>query len=168
MSAWDIVTVDGTEPGLLEAARTLFAEYHEWLGEVVCSRTMAQEIAALPGVYAAPTGRLLLALGSDGAARGIVGVRPFNGGQSEAELKRLYVRPDARGAGLGRALARAALDAASELGYSEALLTTLPDSMAAALSLYRELGFSDSEPFYDHSHVDPDTPIAFMRKRLSA
>ena len=54
MSAWDIVTVDGTEPGLVEEARTLFAEYHEWLGEVVCSRTMAQEIAALPGQVRVP------------------------------------------------------------------------------------------------------------------
>ncbi|TLM98328.1 MAG: GNAT family N-acetyltransferase, partial [Actinobacteria bacterium] len=121
----------------------------------------------LPGVYAPPAGRLLVALAPDGSPAGVIGVRCFDNADPEvAEVKRLYVRPTARGAGLGRTLALAALDAARELGYREARLTTLPDSMDSALRMYRTLGFVESEPFYDHSHVADGTPMLYMRVAL--
>lgn len=168
MNEWRIVTVDGSDQALVEMARGLFGEYHAWLGSVVCSRTLGEETAALPGVYGPPNGRLMLALDEQGAAGGVIGVRSFSDGSSQAEIKRLYVRPAARGAGLGRRLAETALAAAHELGYSEALLTTLPHSMETALAMYGRLGFVETEPFYDHSHVAEGTEMLFMRRPLHA
>lgn len=167
MSAWRIEVVDGADEARVESARTLFAEYHAWLGEMVCSRSLGAETDALPGVYAPPAGRLLLALDETlDTPLGIVGVRPSSQSPTEAEIKRLYVRDCARGAGLGHALAAEALNAAREMGYVEALLTTLPGSMSVALGMYRRLGFEESEPFYDHSHVAEGTPMSFMRRAL--
>lgn len=159
--------VDGSDAELVEHARTLFAEYHAWLGEVVCSRSLGAETAALPGVYSPPRGTLLLALDvSTGEPLGTVGVRPFSETGDECEIKRLYVRDVARGSGLGRALAEAALSAAADTGYRTALLTTLPGSMELALAMYRRLGFEQCDPFYDHSHVADGTPMTFMRRGL--
>lgn len=164
---WRIVIVDGADEALVEAARVLFAEYHDWLGSVVCSRSLGAETAALPGVYGPPKGRLLLALdATTGEALGVVGVRAFSEGGAQAEVKRLYVRESARGEGLGRALAEAALQAAVEMGYSEAMLTTLPGSMGTALAMYERLGFVETEPFYDHSHVAEGTPMSFLHRPL--
>jgi GMP synthase-like glutamine amidotransferase/ribosomal protein S18 acetylase RimI-like enzyme len=163
---WRFLVVDGTDPALVEQARSLFAEYHEWLGTVVCSRSLGAETAALPGVYAPPAGWLLVARDAEGAAVGIVGVRSFDASGAVAEVKRLYVTPAARGAGLGRVLAERAIEQARVLGYREARLTTLPDSMGVALAMYRSLGFTETEPFYDHSHVDPDTDMVFMSREL--
>lgn len=145
-------------------ARALFGEYHEWLGAVICSTTLAEETANLPGPYAEPAGRLLVARGPDGLARGVVGVRHHEDGV--AEIKRLYVRPDARGTRLGRRLMEEALAAAAELGYGSVRLTTLPASMDAAVTMYRSLGFVEVEPFFDHSHVVGQTDMLFMERRL--
>lgn len=163
---WRFSIVDGLDPALVEQARSLFAEYHAWLGTVVCSRSLGAETAALPGAYAPPGGWLLLARDGDGAPVGIVGVRPFDDSGTIGEIKRLYVTPAARGTGLGRTLAERAIDAARALGYREARLTTLPDSMGVALAMYRSLGFAETDPFYDHSHVDAGTGMAFMSRDL--
>ncbi len=143
-----------------EAVRELFAEYHEWLGEVVCSRRLAEEIASLPGPYAAPEGRLLLARNGAGDAVGVVGIRPHHA--DACEMKRLYVRPAARGGGLGRMLAEKAIEAARELGYRRVLLTTLPDTMRGALAMYERLGFRPTDAFLDHSHVSEDVQMLYM------
>lgn len=167
MPEWRLVVVDGSDEALLDEARSLFAEYHEWLGTVVCSRTLGAETAALPGVYAPPRGRLLVAFDADGAAQGVIGVREYaQGSPGQAEIKRLFVRPRARGAGLGRLLAEEALRIARALGYREALLTTLPESMPEALGMYRRLGFLETAPFYDHSHVDDGTVMLYLRLPL--
>jgi GNAT superfamily N-acetyltransferase len=166
MSEWVLLTVDGSDDAAVDSARELFREYHQWLGTVVCSRTLGHETAALPGVYAPPRGRLIVAFDGDGVAQGIVAVRPFSEEGGEAEVKRLYVRPTARGGGLGRVLAQAALDAADELGYDEVLLTTLPDSMATARAMYERMGFVESAPFYDHSHVAEGIEMLFMRRTM--
>ena len=160
----DIRTVTEGSPELVAQVRELFVEYHEWLGEVVCSYRLAEEIASLPGVYAPPEGRLLLAISAQCGPVGVIGVRPFQPGI--CEMKRLYVRPASRGLGLGRLLVHQALDAAKELGYQEVRLTTLPETMDLALALYREFGFEETEPFTDHSHVDEDVPMLYMRRRL--
>ena len=161
---WRFETVTGESPVLVEQVRELFTEYHAWLGEVVCSQRLAEEIASLPGPYAPPEGRLLLARDRAGEPVGVVGVRPFETGV--CEMKRLYVRPDSRGAGLGRLLARKAIGAAQELGYLEMRLTTLPGAMEPALAMYRSLGFEDTKPFTDHSHVAAGVDITFMRLEL--
>jgi putative acetyltransferase len=161
MSEWLIEQVTVETEAALKDARALFAEYHGWLGEVVCSKRLAEEIATLPGPYVPAAGRLLLARDADARPAGVVGVRPFEG--ATCEMKRLYVRPFARGAGLGRLLASEAIGAAQDLGYTEVLLTTLPDTMGPALELYRSLGFSQTAPFADHSHVEDGVAMLFMR-----
>ena len=162
---WLIDRVTEETPDLLEVVREIFVEYHGWLGEVVCSQRLAEEIAGLPGPYAPPSGRLLLARAADGQAAGVVGIRPFE--PRICEMKRLYVRPEARGSGVGRRLAEEAISAARDLGYEEIRLTTLPGSMDPALAMYRRMGFVDTEPFTDHSHVEQGVDIAFMRLSLA-
>lgn len=163
MSEWRIEIVTEERPELVEEARALFREYHEWLGEVVCSVRLAEEIEALPGPYAPPEGRLMLATAPDGTICGVVGVRPLEGRMARScEIKRLYVRRECRGLGLGRFLAERAVEVAVELGYEEAVLTTLPVTMAGALALYRSLGFEETEPFTDHSHVDEGVEMVYM------
>ncbi|HSK46779.1 MAG TPA: GNAT family N-acetyltransferase, partial [Coriobacteriia bacterium] len=142
----------------------LFKEYHEWLGEVVCSARLAEEIASLPGPYAAPTGRLFIARDASGEPAGCIGVRPHEG--ARAEIKRLYVRSTARGSRLGSALIATAIEAARELGYAEALVTTLPETMPVAAGMYERLGFTEVEPFFDHSGVGETVPMKYLRLSL--
>jgi carbonic anhydrase len=160
------------DAGDLEAVRELFAEYHEWLSEVVFSQRLAEEIVELPGPYAEPQGQLLLARGEDGGALGVIGVRPHRDAPGDGvrpedcELKRLFVREEARGCGLGRALTEAAMEAAREIGYRRALLTTIPGAMDRALHMYEGLGFRVMDPFYDTSHVHEDVELIFMGQEL--
>jgi len=95
---------------------------------------------------------------------GCIGVRPHHG--ASCEIKRLYVRPQARGTGLGSALIRVAIEASRELGYAEALVTTLPDSMPVAAAMYERLGFEDTEPFLDMSYVDESVRMTYLRLGL--
>lgn len=164
MSEWRIQPVADDDIATLEEVRALFAEYHEWLGEVVCSVRLAEEIAGLPGPYASPTGRLYIAYDAEDRPIGCIGVRPHEG--PRAEIKRLYVRPEARGTGLGSALIALAIDAARQLGYHEALVTTLPETMPVAAGMYERLGFEQTKPFIDHSHVGEDVPMTYLRLTL--
>ena len=161
MSEWLIVRVADHDAETLDAVRKLFTEYHEWLGEVVCSARLAEEIAGLPGPYARPTGAVFLARATDGTALGCIGVRPHEA--TRAEIKRLYVRPAARGTGLGRALITTAIGEARELGYREALVSTLPETMPVAAAMYERLGFEETAPFFDHSGVGEDAPMRYLR-----
>ena len=131
-------------PADLATARTLFREYADSIGVDLCFQDFETELATLPGGYRPPSGALLLAE-SDGQAAGCVAVRPLEP-PAVAELKRLYVRPSARGAGLGAALTEAALQRARAAGYECIRLDTLP-TMAAAQALYRRLGFREVAPY---------------------
>ena len=135
----------------VELVRTLFREYAGSLGVDLSFQGFDDELAALPGGYDA----LLVALPD----LGCVGVRPLDDGT--CEMKRLFVRPRGRGLGLGRALALAAIERARALGYDRMRLDTLP-AMAAARSLYRELGFVEIEP-YRHN---PVAGTSFMELQL--
>ncbi|MBA3667395.1 MAG: GNAT family N-acetyltransferase [Sphingomonas sp.] len=130
----------------LQAVADLFRAYAASLDIDLAYQDFASELAGLPGKYALPRGALLLARDEAGAALGCVGLRPL-GEERVGEIKRLYILPSARGLGLGWALAEAAVEEASRLGYSELRLDTLP-SMSAAISMYRRMGFEPIEPYY--------------------
>ncbi len=131
----------------LEQVRTLFLEYAQSLGFSLCFQGFDDERRALPGMYAPPRGRLLLAV-EDGLPAGCVGLHEWNG--PVAEMKRLYVAPGFRGDGLGRALTLAALAEARAIGYRSVRLDTIPSLMQPAIALYRELGFRDIPPYREN------------------
>jgi ribosomal protein S18 acetylase RimI-like enzyme len=131
------------------AARALFEEYAAALNVDLCFQGFAEELASLPGAYAPPRGRLLLA-GPSHAPIGCVALRPLPADDATTavcEIKRLYVQPAARGTGLGAALAQAVLAEARAIGYREVRLDTLA-SMSAARALYASLGFRECAPYY--------------------
>ena len=131
-----------------DAARQLLREYADSLGVDLCFQDFDTELATLPGAYAPPSGLLLLATIDDqwagcGAFRALADSDYPNA----CEMKRLYVRPTFRRFGLGRQLAQALMDRATEAGYSTMLLDTL-DDMEAARGLYETLGFDEVPPYY--------------------
>ncbi|MFZ4649220.1 MAG: GNAT family N-acetyltransferase [Rubrivivax sp.] len=132
----------------LDDTREIFREYAGQLGVDLCFQGFEEELATLPGQYAAPAGVLLLAC-VDGAVAGCGGVRPLPDVDypDACEMKRLYVRPAFRRFGLGRLLAQALMDRAAQAGYSTMLLDTL-DDMEAARGLYATLGFEEVPPYY--------------------
>ena len=143
----------------LQQARELFSEYAAGLGIDLRFQQFEQELAALPGTYAPPAGRLWLA-SYDGQLAGCCALRPLETGIGE--LKRLYVRPQFRGHNIGRALVEASLEAARQIGYERLRLDTLP-SMQGARALYAALGFKEIPP-YRHNPI-PGT--AFLELSLS-
>ena len=131
----------------LETVRALFLEYAQSLGFSLCFQGFDEELRTLPGMYAPPRGRLLLAIEGEGPA-GCVGLHEWDA--QIAEMKRLYVRPAFRGRGLGRILTDAALADARALGYRSIRLDTIPTLMQPAIALYRELGFREIPPYRDN------------------
>ena len=128
-------------------ARELFLEYAESLGFSLCLQDFDQELAGLPGRYAAPAGRLLLAL-DGGQAAGCAALQPIDG--RICEMKRLYVRPAFRGRGIGRTLAQALIAEAREIGYAFMRLDTIPSKMQEAVVLYERLGFREIPPYREN------------------
>lgn len=133
--------VDGA--GELREAKALFEEYWDAFGFTPCFQGFGDEVAALPGTYAAPGGRLALAW-VDGELAGCVAMRPVDATRCEA--KRLYVRPAFRGRGVGKALLEWLIGEARSAGYREMVGDTMP-VMARALAMYEERGFERTAPY---------------------
>lgn len=132
--------------------RQLIGAYLDSLGFDIGFQGLDPELADPAGSYGPPTGAALLALDGEGRAAGFTGVRRFGKAVGDAELKRMYVAPEARGLGLGRALCEAAIAEARRLGHRRLLLDSRT-SLVAACTLYRSLGFVDVEP-YRHNPFD--------------
>jgi len=132
-------------PADIESIRQLFLEYAAGLEIDMCFQNFEQELEGLPGYYAAPAGRLLLAREGETEA-GCIALRPLT--DNVCEMKRLFVRPSHRGLGLGGQLVANVIAAAREIGYAHMRLDSLPGKMDAAIALYRSLGFREIPPYY--------------------
>jgi len=144
----------------VRAAQTLFAEYAASLGFSLCFQNFDEELKNLPGDYAPPDGRLLLATIDDQLA-GCIALRKRSDGV--CEMKRLFVRPEHRATGLGHALVDTIIDEARKLGYTHMRLDTIPGRMDKAIALYHSIGFVEIEPYYQN----PVAGAKFMELKLA-
>ena len=141
------VIVVADNPEQIAAVRELFLEYASSLGFDLCFQSFENELAGLPGNYALPSGVLLLGLSNDQAA-GCVALHRLEDGV--CEMKRLYVRPQFRGTGIGSQLVRRVIESAVAMGYKRMRLDTVADQMQDALRMYRRLGFLEIEPYREN------------------
>ncbi|HWI20874.1 MAG TPA: GNAT family N-acetyltransferase [Vicinamibacterales bacterium] len=146
------MTIRPSQPADIPGVRSMLTEYVAWIGLDLAFQEIDAELAGLPGEYAPPRGVLLVAE-EGGQLVGMIGLRPLDA--ATAEMKRLFVRPEARGRGLAKQLIAELLREAKAIGYDEIRLDTLP-MMGDAQSLYVSLGFRDIPAYYD-------TPIAGTR-----
>jgi putative acetyltransferase len=143
-----IEIINALEHSDIEIARQLFREYQEALGVDLSFQNFAAELDTLPGAYATPRGRLLLARDAT-QVMGCVALRPLSA--DTCEMKRLYVRPDYRALGLGRRLVDRVIEEARSVPYSRMFLDTLP-TMMGAQRMYERFGFKDVQP-YRHNPI---------------
>lgn len=137
-------------PADINAVRELFIEYAAWIGFSLAYQDFDQELASLPGKYAGPTGRLLLAR-VGGVPAGCGAIRQIE--PTVCEMKRLFVKPEFRGYGLGRKLAEALIGQGHDLGYTAMRLDTVAESMGDATQLYKALGFQEIPAYYANARA---------------
>jgi ribosomal protein S18 acetylase RimI-like enzyme len=135
---------EAESPEQIAFIRELFLEYAESLGFSLCFQGFDQELASLPGDYAPPGGRLILAT-SNTRAIGCVALHKITA--DVCEMKRLYVRPKFRGKGLGRELAEKIIAEARRIGYKKLRLDTVEPRMQKAVAMYRQLDFYEIPPY---------------------
>lgn len=138
-------------------------------GEHICVASFETELAGLPGPYAEPAGVVLLAF-EGGEPAGCVALKSLEteGAERTCEMKRLWVRPQYQGRGIGRTLAEGAVHLARERGYSAMVLDTMPHAMQPAYALYRAMGFEPigrgwPNPVLQQVNADE---IAYLRREL--
>ena len=144
----------------IEATRRIFREYEGWLGLDLCFQGFEEELNNLPGKYAPPDGRLLLAYSGQELA-GCIAMRRLDG-DSVCEMKRLFVRDKFRGTGIGVSLIERLIAEAREIGYARMRLDTFPPKMGKAVRLYEAYGFREIPRYYDN----PDPEALFMEMKL--
>jgi putative acetyltransferase len=146
-------------PSQITQARELFFEYAQALGFSLCFQNFDHELAALPGDYAPPEGRLLLAE-FEGQLAGCVALHQLE--SSICEMKRLYLRPQFRGKGLGHVLADGIIAQARQIGYQRMRLDTVEPVMKDAVAMYRKIGFQDIAPY----RANPIAGAMYMELQL--
>lgn len=145
----------------VEEARKIFREYEKWLGLDLCFQSFEDELKNLPGRYSKPEGRLFLALAGEKAA-GCVALRKIDA--ETCEMKRLFVRPEFRGLGVGKKLVEKIISAAGNVGYRKMRLDTYPPKMPKAVEIYKSYGFREIPAYYHN----PFGETLFMEKDLKA
>ena len=143
--------IQAETPAQIEDARRLFREYEAWLGVDLCFQSFKEELKNLPGKYAAPTGRLFLVLVENQLA-GCAALRKLD--DDICEMKRLFVREQFRGSGLGKILIERLIEDAKIIGYRKMRLDTLPGKMPRAVELYALYGFRKIKPYYENPHKE--------------
>lgn len=133
----------------IEAARGLFREYEAWFGMNLCFQNFDEEVANLPGKYAAPEGRLFLVF-SDEKLAGCIALRKLEDGV--CEMKRLFVKDGFRGQKIGVLLIEKIIKEARQIGYERMRLDTFPAKMGKAVSLYESYGFREIPPYYHNPY----------------
>lgn len=169
---------EASTPEDLATARTLLREYAAYLNaslgaEHICLDSYEKELATLPGLYAPPHGTLLVAFIDNqpagcGALKPLTPTRAATPNEAACEMKRLWVRPQHRGHGLGKQLAEALLEHARQRSYTAIYLDTIPDAMTEAHRLYTKLGFEPVEQYAVNLVLGEDTKldIHFYRRPL--
>ena len=148
------MTIRPATPADLDEIRAMLREYAAWLEVDLCFQNFEQELAGLPGDYAPPRGRLLIAEGA-----GCVALRAID--SEVCEMKRLYLRPEHRGSGLGRRMVQAIIDEARSVGYRRMRLDTMP-KMDSAQRLYASLGFREIAAY----RYNPEPGARFLELAL--
>jgi ribosomal protein S18 acetylase RimI-like enzyme len=151
--------IEAETPEQIAQARALFREYETWIELALCFQNFDEEVATLPGKYAAPEGRLLLAF-VDQKLAGCIALRKLETGV--CEMKRLFVKSEFRGQKIGIALIEKLIEEARKIGYAQIRLDTFPPKMAKAVSLYESYGFRPIPPYYENPYDD----TLFMEKNL--
>jgi len=155
------VIVVADNPERMAAVRKLFLEYANSLSFNLCFQSFDKELAGLPGEYVFPGGTLLLALADDQVA-GCVALHKLQEGI--CEMKRLYVRPQFRGTGIGSQLVRLVIESAISMGYLRMRLDTIVAEMQDAVKMYRRLGFVEIAPYREN----PMASALFMELDLKS
>lgn len=133
----------------IEHCRNLFREYEAWFGLKLCFQNFDEEVANLPGKYAAPEGRLFLAFADEKVA-GCIALRKLE--DKICEMKRLFVRDEFRGRKIGVLLIEKLFEEARQIGYKKMRLDTFPAKMGKAVSLYESYGFRKIAPYYHNPY----------------
>ncbi len=154
-----LVFVEAESSARIAQVGELFLEYEQSLSVKLCFQNFEQELAELPGHYAPPDGRLLLAE-FEGQLAGCVALRKWE--VRICEMKRLYLRPSFRGKGLGRAIAEKIIAEARNIGYGQMRLDTIEPIMKDAVEMYRKLGFREIAPY----RANPIAGAMYMELQL--
>jgi putative acetyltransferase len=153
------LTITSATENVLGEVRALFREYQTFLNVDLCFQGFEEELDSLPKPYEEPKGALVLAHWN-GQLAGCAGIKPLE--EEVCELKRLFVRPEFRGHGIGRALCQHMIEEAHKRGYQRMRLDTL-ERLDSAVNLYRQLGFVDIAPYYDNPLEER---VIYMEKSL--
>jgi len=147
MAIADTIAIANAQSGdEIATVRGIFVEYAKWIGISLEYQHFDDEVASLPGKYAPPHGRLLLAR-VDGVIAGCGALRQIDG--DVCEMKRVYVRPEFRGSGIGGKIIDRLIEDARAIGYRAMRLDTIGDKMGDAIRLYRRIGFHEIAAYYE-------------------